>query len=425
MTMADTPGWYVEDDITASVKNARESDAPISSIVWELEDSFADDIPTERIKRIVESIPDKEEKSPETELPLSQSPATDAEPREQPSRIISFRDLAYLSPREAARVVGLALEQFDGNTVRPPSNETTECDLYWNRQYSTIGLRIISSVGHKVSEDDIRPLDEGETSIEDNRHPSQLAAVTNGVFTEQAESFADETGIQCYDCSHVEVWFRRAKITPEALGTVLEQGENHQGPLDELVDISDIPSTISVNPLKIEPEIDSSELASDAMTTLSSGEPTVSSGSTQRDTETGGSQIGGEALGQSVDTISNAETGKLYADPQEDGDYEAFDRFVDGIGSDQSDTKTPDDHASTVDEAAEKSDNQSTEDNTPPRKKLLSQLLSNVRRGAERPISKEDVSTYSDYSVSQYEEEFGSVEEALNVVNIRSKGGEK
>ena len=333
MRVPDTPGWYVEDDVAASVKKARKSDTPISSIIWGLESAFSDDTPKERIKRIVESIPDENEKSPNADLPLSQPPTTDAQPREQPARIISIQDLSYLSPREAARVIGLTLEQFDGNTVRPPANESSACDLYWRRQKSTVGIRIIPSVGDTVAEDDILPLNEEKTSIDSVQSPSQLAVVTNGKFSDKAKKTADQNNIQRYDGGHVEAWFRRAKIPPGALGAVLEHGENHQGPLDELVDISGIADAISLDPFESSRVIDEGDLS----TSSDLGSP--KQGSSNSGSSSGGTpqQTGGsEQLSQPDSPSTSGETGTLYADPSEDGDYGAFDRFVDGIGSDSS-----------------------------------------------------------------------------------------
>lgn len=333
MTRSDTPGWYVEDDVAASVKKARESDTPISSIVWGLEAAFSDDTPKERIKRIIEAIPDDKGETDDFDLPLSQPPSTSAEPREQPARIISIQDLSYLSPQEAARVIGLTLEQFDGNTVRPPANASTACNLYWNRQRATVGLRIIPTVGRKVTKEDILPLEDQKTSIEDIRSPSQLAAVTNGEFSEKAKKTADQRNIKWYDCGHVEAWLRRAKITPEALGTVLEDGENHQGPLDELVDISGIANAISPDPLEISRVIDRADLSTSSDVEDTKTEPDVQEPATNGESQEAGRSGG---IDQPGTPSTSGETGTLYAKESEDGDYGAFDRFVDDIDADTS-----------------------------------------------------------------------------------------
>jgi hypothetical protein len=332
MRKSNTPGWYVEDDIAASVRKARKSNTPHSSIVCGLEATFSDNIPKGRINRIVESVPDDKTESTKTDIPLSQPPSTDAQPREQPARIISIRDISYLSPREAARVIGLTLEQFDKvryqYTVRPPANESTECNLYWKRRQSTVGVRVIPVVENKVSKNDILPLNEGKTSIDSVQSPSQLVVVTNGELSKKAKETAEKHDIRWYDGGHVEVWLRRAKITPEALGDVLENGENHQGPLDELVDISGIADDISLNPLEISRVIDPADLSTRPETEQGT-QASSSNKNSQNATED-------DRISQPDTPSVSGETGTLYADASEDGDYDAFDRFVDGIESDSS-----------------------------------------------------------------------------------------
>ena len=510
MRTPDTPGWYVEDDVAASVKKARKSDTPISSIIWGLEAAFSDDTPKERIKRIVESIPDENTQNGNTDLPLSQPPATDAEPREQPARIISIQDISYLSPREAARVIGLTLEQFDGNTVRPRANDSAACNLYWRRQKSTVGIRIIPSVGQTVTEDDILPLKEGKTSIDSVQSPSQLAAVTNGKFSEKAKNTVEESNIQWYDGGHVEAWFRRAKIPPGALGAVLENGENHQGPLDELVDISGIANDISLDPFESSRVIDEADLSRGSdLGSPEKGSSNHRSSSGGESRQTGGS----EHIAQPDSPSKGGETGTLYADPSEDGDYGALDRFVDGIGSDSSSSvssqeqngtpqdssnqekttpgddsaedeseyecaicgatyaqyqnysahisrctgDSPDSKANSQNNArdhkqdseyecdncgATYSDHQefsahvgsckgggsdsetdfewnSSEDIS--RKELLFELIK-VKSKAGESVTRRDLNNYGDYGAPQYEKEFGSIEEALDVANMDFAG---
>jgi len=64
------------------------------------------------------------------DIRLSQSPSTDATPRNPLANQFSVDDLAYLSTREAARMIGLALEQFDGNTVRLSETQSVETDPF-------------------------------------------------------------------------------------------------------------------------------------------------------------------------------------------------------------------------------------------------------------------------------------------------------
>jgi len=56
-----------------------------------------------------------------------------------------------------------------------------------------------------------------------------------------------------YDGGHIEEWLRRAKIPQDAVGTVLEAGETHDGPMTDLVEIAPIPDPRkTVDPLEVD-----------------------------------------------------------------------------------------------------------------------------------------------------------------------------
>lgn len=277
--------WYVEGDIIQSIQNARErgltsglimrdvqsmtdlprsfilniiktvdrsSDVPVQiQAVVEAIDGKSD-IPENRIQAVVEAVDGGSDDADGSTIPLSQSPSTDASPRPSQPRRLGVNDISYLSDREFARVLGLTLEQFDGNTVRPLANETVEVDLLWNRAETTIGLRTVSSTDEVVGESHITSLLRGNTTSEVTRAPSYLAVVTNSTFSDEAEQKAEDNDIHLFDGGHLERWFRRALIPFDAVGTVLEEGENHDGPLDELVTLPTPPEPrCGVNPLEL------------------------------------------------------------------------------------------------------------------------------------------------------------------------------
>ncbi len=231
-----------------------ESDLPESRIQTVIEAIDGEtDIPANRVQAVIETI-DVESGGEDGNLtPLSQSPLTEASPRPAPSRRLGVDDVAYLSTREFARVLGLTLEQFDGNTVRPLANEAVEVDLFWNRQHRTLGIRTVTSTGEIVGENHITPLLEGRTTSEVTQSPSALLVVTNGTFSDQAEQIAENNDIGLFEGGHLEQWFRRALIPFDAVGAVLEEGENHDGPLDKLVALPTPPEPrCGVDPLELE-----------------------------------------------------------------------------------------------------------------------------------------------------------------------------
>lgn len=412
----EIPEWYVEGDIAASVRKARESGAATSSIVWGLEEAKFDGISQQRIKSIIDSIPANEPDEDGISLPLSQAPSTETSPREPTTRIVSVTDIPYLSTREAARVVGLALEQFDGNTVRPAANELTECDLYWNRQRQTIGLRVVPTTAETIGAEHVLALSEGVTTIEDTQNPSELVVVTNGMFTDEAKKAATDNDIYCFDAGHLEAWLRRAKITREALGTVLEVGEDHDGPLDELVELSGIPSPIASDPLTIERAIEEAVI------------PNMAEATTEKHSAEPGSAKDDESAttGESASVIEEkskptGETGVLYADPSEDGDFDVFDEVIDGLKNGESDKDAEDsDESEEETTSSDKSPEESpTSPEDVPKKELLFELI-DISTVAGEPITQRDVRKHGSYPISIYEEEFGSLAGALEAANLKT-----
>lgn len=415
-----SPNWLIDGDVAASVKKARQSDIPKSSIIQELNYEVFDETPKGRIKAIVDAIPDEDAETDAISLPLSQDPSTDADPRGRTTRLAASADISYLSPREAARVVGLVIEQFAGNTVRPPANESTECNLYWDRQHRTIGLRIVPAVGEKVGEQHLQALSHGETAVEDIRSPSEVALVTNGWLSEGAKRLAEDDDIRYFDRGHLEAWFRRAKITPDALGTVLEDGENHDGPLSELVDIPEIPSPISVDPFEMKRVFNEPR--------PTEGPDAENEADQKKETEPGRNE---SAASETVPSPSkeaitpSGETGTLYADPDEDGDYGAFERFVDDIESDMSATPEteqdiphqPDESQSSgVSETSAESTTEESSPGVPSRAELLDEL-ERLRAELGRPVARQDLKE-STYNIFQYNSEFGGWTDALEAAGM-------
>lgn len=305
----DAPTWYSPGEVQSTVRRALSNNVDLEEIVSVLGERDLDNVRHSRVEAIVENVSESTEEA-SIKPHLSQPPSTDAEPREVRGRRLSADDFEFFSNREAARVLGLVLESFDGNTLRMGPHQQVESDLVWNRQGGTIALRIVPTTEEAVDSHQVDALLEGQTVPEDRRNPSKLAVVTNGSFTEQALNHAESNEITCFDGGHLEAWLQRVLVPMTAVGTVLEEGEDHDGPILELVDIPSIPTPrATVDPLEIDPvfEVAMAEEEPRPKGRLGRDDPL-------KDTnpETG-------------------ETGTLYADPEEDGDYEAFDDYLEGI----------------------------------------------------------------------------------------------
>ena len=334
-----TFSWYEPGNVRATVENAYRNDVSMSLIVEYLAKHDFDDVPPSRVERLVENMPIFEDTGSDT-VDLSQPKATDADPRDDLPTQLTVGDLEYTSNREAARLVGLALELFEGNTVRPTAATEVETDLIWHRQHMTVGLRIVPTPAGSVGTNHIDALQNGQIVPDDVRKPSKLAIATNRVFTDEALELAEEHDIYCFNAGHVEEWFRRARIPMTVVGTLLEDGESHDGPLTDLVEVPSIPTPRkAVDPLEINRAFDTDSLTTPAEedTTPAQAERTETS---ERHQTSGldRSTARDDPLNETQPPAGK--TGTLYADPDADGDFEAFDEFVADIedGAQQSST---------------------------------------------------------------------------------------
>ncbi|WP_338742298.1 hypothetical protein [Haloplanus salilacus] len=413
--------WYDPDSVRATVENGVADDVPKRRIAEYLAQHEFEDIPTSRVEHIVERMPVSEDTSA-AGIDLSQPEATDAEPRDSVPYQLAVNDLEYLSNREAARLIGGVLEQFDGNTVRPPGTTHVETDLVWHRQHATVALRIVPLLSGTVDASHVDAILNGTVVPDDIRRPSELAIVTNRAFTDEAVSRAEEHDIHCFDAGHVGEWFRRARIPMATAGTLLEDGESHDGPLTDLVNLPSIPSPRkSVDPLDVGRafDIDSLTTPAEAATTSATDERTEPNTgqqttgldrSTARDDPLGGGRS------------PSGETGTLYADPNEDGDFEAFDRFVDEIGDgNQQSGSTADDDPATADGASSGVDGQSTTYTDVGRGELVSDLLE-VKQDANGLQSWRDVEAHGSYPVEYYQKTFGSLASAVAAMDVDYTG---
>ena len=299
-------------------------DITVEGAVDELREAeFGAEAPEDRLRRIVKAATDRENGADDDTVPLSQPPSTDRQPRERPRRYTNIRDIAYLSNKEFARLLGAVFERFSGGTVRPSENDDVVLNLYWNRQHTTIGFRaVVNPDGDPVTEDTVRAVVNGDTDLAGRRAPSTIAVVTNTGFTPSSEEVAAKGDTELFDGSYVATWLRQVQLPADVTGAVLEEGENHDGNLSDLVDLPPAPAYVTeTDPLAMTPATSEALTADDG---IGPGEVNVD-------------VSGEERIPVDEDLPEDGATGTLYADPREDGDYGAFDRFVDGI--EDTDTK--------------------------------------------------------------------------------------
>lgn len=230
---------------------------------------------------------------------LSQPPEADESGRSLSGRYFAPSDMAYLSPRECARVFEAVFEQFGGRTV---ASSVEGVDLFWNRQYETVGIKFApTSASSEISTESVRALKNREPRS-DGRSPSTLAVVTNGRITADGKRAAREADIALFDGGYVARWLQLAQIPPAVYGPLLEEGENAEFEKAEVLErLAEVPYAVSdLDPFELSPQEDY----------------------TIEPHESGTIQV---AVDRPAVPSQPGELGALYADPDDDGSYSGFD----------------------------------------------------------------------------------------------------
>lgn len=334
MSQQSAPSWYVPDDLWATVENARAAGDSVSAVANFLAETELEGVPKERVERIVSAVPETTS-STDGGVDLSQTPSTSAEPRTQLSRRFSVADVEYLADDEFARVLRLAFEAFGDETVQPPADDPF--DLYWDRDDETLGVKTVTATGDDLCTDVVEAAAADESPRVDVSFDRAIV-VTNGRFTNDATEAAADAGIVLLDRGQLETILERAMLSTTAVGTVLEAGETHDGTLQKLTAIEAVPDvrcTIDGEATRTAAEIDritdpealggEDDRNDDSETTGEDDtEPTPEAGDDDSLVEPGDTET-------TDDSVEQGERGVLYANPDEDGDYDAFDDFVEEL----------------------------------------------------------------------------------------------
>ena len=302
MSRAEQPSWYHPGDVPATIRDADQTASVSTEGIVDVLASEEFEAPKERIHDMVEKARERVSE-PETNA------IDDLEdPRPLRSRFVGADDVAYLGPRDFATVLGVVLSRYEGSFRTPEDVDDVAVDLYWNRQYITVGFRIVSRPPEvPVGREDVAAVVDGDTTPVAGRSPSTLGIVSNAGFTDVTRAYAEEHDVQLFGVNHLVRWFEDAKLTYDVFGSLLE-GEHSSDELDDLVDtLPPLPDIIrESDPLSKCPEVvwsggdDGRRLQTDVARPIPVPDHQPNAG----------------------------EKGTLYANPSDDGDYGAFDRLM-------------------------------------------------------------------------------------------------
>ena len=320
MTQHQLPQWFQPEDIAASVRTAiKQTELSTDRIVDVLENEV--DASPDRVETLVETARDQLSTESNTESPPKPN-EKDVEPRSLKPRVVASEDFAYLSPTDFARVLGGVLTRYEGHFKLPEQVDKCNVDLFWHRQRMTVALRTVPRIsGTAVDKPVVKAVAAGDTDPTSGRPVSTIAVVTNTEFTDAAHDTAAANDVFLFGQPVLEQCLRDIQLTHDVLGRVLEHHDLTDEEYDTILD--DLPALPphlqEANPLKRSPT------AIDQAPSSTDRKP-IPDSNTEPDTETPPDSPPRELLDDSPQEAGKQ--GVLYADPDEDGDAEAFDRFT-------------------------------------------------------------------------------------------------
>lgn len=298
------PAWYRSNDIPASVRAATADDVAVDEIVDVLH-AREFDVPRRRIQAMIEAREPVPESTTDARHP-AQVGAHDV-------RYVDETDLGYLSERELAIILGVTLSQFGGSYQVVSETNDSVFDLIWMGPDETVGLRTDVSPEEQAGEAVVREVIESNSIASEIGDPTASCVVSPGEFTTDAMELATSNNVRMIGIDHLSEWLRHARVSPAVLGSFRE----FEDLVDEELDgLSNARSHLDrVDPFDLSPRDRFSTIAVDIGRAINSSRASPDRRS-------------------AFNVDGKRDTGILYADPSEDGDSEALDRFMQGLETD-------------------------------------------------------------------------------------------
>lgn len=300
-----TPAWYRRGDVPASVRAATTAGVDVEEIVDVLH-TREFDAPRRRVQTMVEA------KEPATKSTTAVADSIEVEPHDV--RYVDETDLGYLVERDLAIVVGVMLCQFGGSYRIVDEADDPPFNLVWMGTHETVGLRTVSlPPGEQAGKAAVRDIVNGDSIPSDVQDPTARCIVSPKGFTEDAVSAAEMNDVRTIGPSDLEMLLRHVRLTPAILGALPEVEELIA---EELGELSNAQRRLDqFDPFDLSP--------------LDRFTPTDID--VDRELDRPGTSLGGPSVSNGD---GDRETGTLYADPGEDGDAEALERFMQGLEAD-------------------------------------------------------------------------------------------
>lgn len=332
MTQEEPPSWYVPGNLFETVRAAADHQGVSTRDIAATLEAREFEAPSDRLVQLVETTRER--------LPLQEDSGDPSleDPRAVPSRIVGVEDVRYLNRRDFALLVGTALSRYDGHFRTPDEAGDVAIDLIWNRQHTTlVFVTIPKSPGSPVERNNVKEVVGGGTHPDYIRSPSVVGIVSPGHFTEEAQQLAASNDLDLFGATHIDKWLTDASLPFDIVGQVLERGTMTSEEIGGLLEqIEPLPQRRQENDPLAEPSSLADQSAEDLLSTADSDDKIVEE-SERPEADSGESEPEKDSspLGPDDHATEQGKFGELYADPDEDGEYDAFDQFADELSDSQ------------------------------------------------------------------------------------------
>lgn len=322
MSQDHAPPWYDPGDIEQSLRGAfQEYDVSVEEVVDVLAEHELD-APRDRLLTMVKTTREQLTNSRESALT---TPSLD-DTRANQARFIDLPDLEYLGARDVASLIGTMLSRFDGSFRVPEVIDEQAANLLWTRSDTTIGIWIEwRPAGTPVDTPAVQSIVSIGTQSVSDGDCSEIAIVSNVGFTDEARRIASEHDMYCCGPECLRRWCREAQLTDAVAGEIVDGESTASEECDEILDqLPPLPASI--------PAQDPLQPVAETEWTTSTLDKKIESTDTMSEDDkidtTPSSQSG---MSEPHAPSESGQRGVLYADPDEDGDFDAFDRFTESL----------------------------------------------------------------------------------------------
>jgi len=323
MSQLRDQSWYEPGDIQQSLQAAFQQDSVTTDDIVDVLGEHELDASPDRILEMIETT--RQQFTNTSNDSLLPTPSLDGI-RENQARFITLDDLEYLGSRDVAYVVGIMLSRFEGSFRVPELVDKKAADLLWTRSDTTVGLWLEWRPNRTpVDKADIQSVVNDTTQSASDEEFSEIAIVSNAGFADQARKLASEHDIACCGPECLRRWCQETKITNTVVGEILDgENKNNEEIKEILNQLPPLPASIPVqDPLK--------PVTKTEWTTSTLGERVTSGGGTSEKDQTESAPPSQSGVSEPQPASEPGQKGVLYADSDDDGDFDAFDRFVNAL----------------------------------------------------------------------------------------------